>query len=101
MSEFFGFLRMGLLCGTLFSLASVVALSLPKSKFRTVLSEFLGYGMVVLCGLYVISPVDCIPEAIFGPFGYIDDVGAMCGGYMAFQSAMKARKERQVEFSNN
>jgi hypothetical protein len=95
MSEFFGFLSTFMWCLTIFGIASVVSLSLPKSRLRTVLSEFLGYGAMGLCALYAISPVDLFPEAFFGPIGYIDDIGAVVGGFLAFQSAMKARHERQ------
>ncbi len=36
---------------------------------------------IVLClfiaMIYLISPIDFIPEAIFGPFGFFDDIGCL------------------------
>lgn len=101
MSEFFHMISTLIWAGMIFAVASITALSLPKSRLRTVLSEFLGYGMVAFCAFYAVSPVDIVPEAAFGPLGYIDDLGAVYGGYLAWQSAMKARRERQLEFSDN
>ncbi len=34
--------------------------------------------------LYVISPIDFIPEAIFGPVGYLDDIGVVLLGMALF-----------------
>jgi len=28
---------------------------------------------VVLCGIYILCPIDFIPEALLGPFGLVDD----------------------------
>lgn len=28
---------------------------------------------IVLCGLYILSPIDFIPEILVGPFGLVDD----------------------------
>ena len=35
-------------------------------------SKVIGYGF--LTALYIWSPIDLIPESIFGPYGYIDDL---------------------------
>jgi uncharacterized membrane protein YkvA (DUF1232 family) len=32
---------------------------------------------VILAGIYVISPIDIMPEAILGPLGLVDDLGAL------------------------
>ena len=34
--------------------------------------KVIGYGL--LTALYIWSPIDLIPESIFGPYGYIDDL---------------------------
>ena len=33
--------------------------------------------MGILCVVYIISPIDLLPELILGPFGLIDDLGAL------------------------
>lgn len=88
-------------CGTVFAVVFVVSLSLPKSRLRTVLSELLGYAVMAFCAFYCISPIDLLPEVALGPFGFVDDLGAVYGGYLAWQSARQARRERQLEFSDN
>jgi uncharacterized membrane protein YkvA (DUF1232 family) len=38
----------------------------------------LGYKLIPLVGLlYVISPIDFMPEAFLGPFGVFDDIGVI------------------------
>jgi uncharacterized membrane protein YkvA (DUF1232 family) len=101
MAAFFRMMSNLIWAGMMFGVASVVALSLPKSRLRTVLTEILGYGFVAFSAFYCVSPIDILPEAALGPFGYLDDLGALYGGYVAWQSAMKARRERQLEFSDN
>lgn len=95
MSEFFSFMRTGLICSTIMGIAFMIALSLPKSRLRTVVTEICCYASVVFCAFYCISPVDCIPEAALGPVGFIDDIGAVWLGWEAIKSALKCRKERQ------
>lgn len=34
----------------------------------------------IFAALYIISPIDIIPEALFGPFGLIDDFGILMFG---------------------
>jgi uncharacterized membrane protein YkvA (DUF1232 family) len=36
-----------------------------------------GLAIVGLCFLYIISPIDLMPEIILGPFGLVDDFGAL------------------------
>ncbi len=100
MSAFFGFLSTFLWCGLIFGIAMIISLSLPKSKLQTVIKEFVGIGGAVLCGLYVVSPVDLFPEALLGPFGYIDDLGALVGGLAAAHSAFSAHKQRLIEYAD-
>jgi len=42
---------------------------------------------IAVCALYVLSPVDLLPEALLGPFGFPDDVIAIL---VAFLVALKA-----------
>ena len=37
---------------------------------------------IILCCLYIISPVDLVPEVLLGPLGIIDDAGVL--GFMLF-----------------
>lgn len=73
----------------LFAVVCVVALSLPDSRLREFLRPIVMAGIAVLCGIYVISPVDMIPEIALGPFGLIDDAGAAVGGIAAARSALR------------
>jgi uncharacterized membrane protein YkvA (DUF1232 family) len=43
--------------------------------------------VVCLCIIYVISPIDLLPEAFLGPFGLVDDLGAL---FLAFNAVKKA-----------
>jgi len=55
---------------------------------------------IILCCLYIISPVDLVPEVLLGPLGIIDDAGVL--GFMLFlvrqlwvlRSDTRAKKER-------
>ena len=50
-----------------------------------------GWAMAIFCGVYVVSPVDVIPEALLGPFGLIEDIGAVVAGISAARMAMNAK----------
>jgi|SRR5208337_3674298 uncharacterized membrane protein YkvA (DUF1232 family) len=92
MGSFFGMIQTLLLCGTVLTVAFVVLLSLPQCKLREFLLPIIGWGIAILCAIYCISPVDILPEAFLGPFGLIDDVGALVAGIAAARTAMKASK---------
>jgi len=79
-------------CGTVLVVALGVLLALPQCKLREVLLPIVGWGIAILCAIYCISPVDIVPEAVLGPFGLVDDVGALIAGIAAARTAMKARK---------
>lgn len=76
------------ICGTLLGLAFFVLLSMPQSQLRAFLLPIVGWGVAIFCGIYCISPVDIVPEALLGPFGLIDDVGAVAAGLTAAGIAM-------------
>lgn len=85
--------KMLMLCGTLIVIAFVVLLAMPKSELRSVLMPIVGWAMAIFCGFYAISPIDIMPEAVLGPFGLIDDIGAVVVGISAAKAAMRAKDE--------
>lgn len=86
MSSFFGFLSTAIVCFTVWSLAFTVVLAMPQSRMRDVMKQVL---FAVACGLYVLSPVDLMPEAVFGPLGFVDDIGAVIAGVLAARNAIQ------------
>jgi uncharacterized membrane protein YkvA (DUF1232 family) len=51
---------------------------------------------VVICLLYVLSPIDLVPELIFAPLGFVDDAGIAAFGIFNFVKWLKARRRRAV-----
>jgi uncharacterized membrane protein YkvA (DUF1232 family) len=51
-------------------------------------------GIVAAVGAfaYLVSPVDAIPEIIFGPFGYIDDAGVLVTAAYYISRLIAARR---------
>ena len=86
MSSFFGFLSTGLVCLTVLGLAFMVVLAMPQSHMRDVMKNIL---VAIACALYTISPVDFVPEVIFGPLGMVDDLGAVIVGVNAARQALR------------
>lgn len=95
MSGVFGMVQVAILCGSILVLAFLVLLSLPKSKLRAVLMPIVGWTLAIFCTLYCISPVDIVPEAMLGPFGIVDDIGAAALGIASAMAAHKAGKEAE------
>ncbi|MBC7817333.1 MAG: DUF1232 domain-containing protein [Planctomycetaceae bacterium] len=74
----------------------MVTLALPDSPTKQFATQLIGWAIALACGLYVISPIDVIPEAFLGPIGMLDDVGALLlgiGGAIAAKRAGKDSKE--------
>ena len=94
MPEFFTFLEIGLACGTLLGLAFIIALSLPQSRFQLFVLEIVYWLGAVFCSVYCVSPVDLVPEMALGPFGIVDDVGAVVAGVWSCLNAVQTRKAR-------
>ena len=88
-------------CGTILAVTFAILLSLPQSKLREVLMPIVGWCVAIFCAFYCISPIDCIPEAFFGPFGFVDDIGALVAGISAARSAMNAKKQALCKLSEN
>lgn len=86
-------LKMLVLCGTATVIAFLVLLAMPKSELRSVLMPIVGWAMAIFCGIYAISPIDVVPEAVLGPFGLVDDIGAVIAGISAAKAAMNASSE--------
>jgi len=58
-------------------------------------------GILVFMILYVISPIDLIPEALLGPLGLFDDLIVVLGGASFlgldfFQIGKEARQKRKA-----
>jgi uncharacterized membrane protein YkvA (DUF1232 family) len=51
-------------------------------------------GLVAMGGaaLYLISPIDLVPEAVLGPLGLVDDAGALAAAVLFVYKLVKARK---------
>ena len=94
MDGFFSLIRFMVGCGILLLLVMVVLAHMPKSPLRTLLVQVSGWAGAAFCGMYALSPVDVMPEALLGPFGLPDDVLAVVIGIMSAISAWKAGKER-------
>lgn len=93
MKDLFEVMKWMLGCGTLLMIAFIVLLSLPKSQLRSFLMPVIGWAMAIFCGIYAVSPIDVIPEAVLGPIGLIDDICAVLMGIAAARAAMNAKSE--------
>ncbi len=89
----FELLKWMMLSGSVVVIAFLILLAMPKSELRSVLMPIVGWAMAVFCGLYVVSPVDIIPEALLGPIGVVDDIAAIFAGISAAKMAMAAKDE--------
>jgi uncharacterized membrane protein YkvA (DUF1232 family) len=51
-------------------------------------------GLVAMgaAALYLISPIDLLPEAILGPLGLVDDVGVVAAAVLFTYKLVKARR---------
>ena len=47
---------------------------------------------LLLAGLYLLSPIDLVPEILLGPFGLVDDLGALIYILTLFFSSDNIRK---------
>lgn len=83
-----------LICATLLAGTFLVLLAMPKSRLRCFLLEILGWLGTALAALYIVCPIDLIPDFI-PVAGWIDDGGALVGGIMTAMTAYSARGDRQ------
>lgn len=56
-------------------------LAFRKKQYKP---NFSNIALGLLAVIYIISPIDIIPEALFGPFGLIDDFGILMFGMKYF-----------------
>lgn len=82
-------LRLMVMVGGLIVMTFLVLLALPNCKLREFLLPFVKIAIVALCGAYVLSPLDIMPELVMGPFGCVDDVAAAVGGFFTLKSAIE------------
>jgi len=95
MGEFFSFLKVFVMCGTLFFIATLVLLALPRSKLRSVGLEMSKWALALGLLILVPSPVDVIPDVVPG-VGWLDDVGYLVAAGAAAKSAWGERKRRSM-----
>jgi uncharacterized membrane protein YkvA (DUF1232 family) len=71
--------------------------AIPRLVAASVTRKYDGFWRLVgmlLAGIYIVSPIDLIPELFFGPFGLIDD--AAVAAWLA--GAILAETERFLEW---
>jgi uncharacterized membrane protein YkvA (DUF1232 family) len=82
----------------------VILLSLPNSPLRKWLLKIAGsllYAVTLICIVYIISPIDALPD-VLPLIGQVDDVGALitgvlnlAGGTIMFMQGKKPLKRPQ------
>lgn len=81
--------------GFLTAITFMILLALPQCRLREMLSPFLAWVFVALCAAYALSPVDVLPEILLGPFGLVDDLGAVVLGVGTAVSTIQAQKRKK------
>ena len=94
MQSIYGIIQSMFLCGTILAVTFAVLLSLPESKLRDFMLPIVGWCVAIFCGIYCISPIDIVPEALLGPLGLVDDLGALVTGIAAARTAMNHSKKK-------
>lgn len=89
MSDVMRLFELAMGCVTALIVVFVIALSMPQSKFREVMK---GGILVLVSFIYVICPIDILPEVFFGPFGFVDDLGVAVAGVVKAKQLLKMAK---------
>jgi uncharacterized membrane protein YkvA (DUF1232 family) len=84
-------MKFALVGGTVLALAFVILLSLPQSKLREIALPVIAWTFTAVCGVYIFSPLDIIPDVI-PVAGWIDDGGALIAGIASAATALTAGK---------
>jgi uncharacterized membrane protein YkvA (DUF1232 family) len=93
MSSLFGFLSTAMVCITIMGLAFMVILAMPQSRMRDVMKHVM---VAIFSILYVVSPIDFLPEIVLGPVGAVDDIAAAIIGIVSAKRAMSAGRSTQL-----
>jgi uncharacterized membrane protein YkvA (DUF1232 family) len=89
MSDLIGLLELAMGLVAALIVVFVIALSMPQSKFREVMK---GMVLVLIAFIYVFSPVDLVPEVVFGLFGLVDDLGVAVAGVVKAKRILQMAK---------
>lgn len=68
----------------------------PVAHIIELLSNLAGYVILLLAGAYFLMPADLLPEALFGPIGYLDDLVLLALGSMPVGSQLLAKMKGAV-----
>jgi len=85
------------LCGTASAITLMVLANKPHSPLRDLIVQVLGWVFAAFCAIYLLLPIDFLPEAFLGPFGLPDDVAAAIAGFISAKAAWRAGKEREEQ----
>lgn len=88
MADLFSFLKLFIMCSTVFFVITLVLLALPQSRLRCVGLEMSKWMFVAGMAFLVASPADLIP------FLPLDDIGYVIAGICAGKSALAERQKR-------
>jgi uncharacterized membrane protein YkvA (DUF1232 family) len=92
LTRLFELIKLFMIGGFALAMTFLILLALPKSRLREFLLPFAKLAFVVLCGIYAISPLDLVPEMLFGPIGLLDDAVAVGAGILTAASAVQGFK---------
>jgi uncharacterized membrane protein YkvA (DUF1232 family) len=87
MQGFVEVIKLLIMVGGAIMIVFLVMLGLPQSKLKDFLMPIVSWCFAIFCAFYVISPVDIVPEAALGPFGLLDDIGAIIAAILAVKSS--------------
>jgi uncharacterized membrane protein YkvA (DUF1232 family) len=86
------------------AVALLALINMPHSPLRDLLVQVLGWAFAVICAVYCVAPVDAMPELLFGPVGWVDDLGAAIAGFVSARAAWlagNARRDGAGEVAND
>jgi uncharacterized membrane protein YkvA (DUF1232 family) len=81
--------------GGILALSFLVLLAMPQSRLREIVLPFVGWAVAALSALYIVSPIDVVPDVFVG-IGWVDDLVALAiaiGSAMAAINAGKGQKQ--------